>query len=131
MKRPNKIDWIVYRVFRWWWNPILRNNPNLLSGLTIEMQRWQWEMMDREMKWLVYPCYWKVDTNYKREDELPVAAFEYREHAEEFCNKLWPGIGEVHEAATERERMADDELERTVGRIVHDVRLGSIGKSGL
>jgi len=31
--RPNKFDWLIYRIFRWWWNPILKNNPNLALQL--------------------------------------------------------------------------------------------------
>ncbi len=30
--RPNKIDWCVYNIFRWWWNPILANIPKSQSG---------------------------------------------------------------------------------------------------
>jgi hypothetical protein len=26
------LDWIVYSIFRWWWNPILRNDPRLAKG---------------------------------------------------------------------------------------------------
>ena len=37
MRRPSKLDWLVYRLFRWWWNPILRRNPNLIDGLIVEM----------------------------------------------------------------------------------------------
>ena len=28
VSRPNKIDWCVYYMFRWWWNPILVKLPD-------------------------------------------------------------------------------------------------------
>ena len=28
VSRPNKVDWCVYYIFRWWWNPILVKLPN-------------------------------------------------------------------------------------------------------
>jgi hypothetical protein len=40
MKRPNWIDWLVYRFFRWWWNPILRMNTPLAAGLSNEIRNW-------------------------------------------------------------------------------------------
>ena len=40
MKRPNKLDWLVYRFFRWWWNPILQNNFSIAFGLANEILRW-------------------------------------------------------------------------------------------
>lgn len=33
MTRPNKLDWLIYRFFRFWWNPILENNPAILLAL--------------------------------------------------------------------------------------------------
>lgn len=29
MKRPNKLDMLVYRFFYWWWNPIFQHNPKI------------------------------------------------------------------------------------------------------
>jgi hypothetical protein len=40
MKRPTKLDWILYRIFRWWWNPILTKNIHLLIGLRTEIDKW-------------------------------------------------------------------------------------------
>ena len=31
VNRPNKIDWCVYHIFRWWWNPILLKIPESQS----------------------------------------------------------------------------------------------------
>jgi hypothetical protein len=39
-RRPNRLDWLVYRFFRWWWNPILRSKPNLVFGLQNELGKW-------------------------------------------------------------------------------------------
>jgi hypothetical protein len=38
--RPNKLDWLIYRIFRWWWNPILVKKPSLVNGLKIEFEKW-------------------------------------------------------------------------------------------
>jgi len=35
MYRPNKIDWFVYSIFRWWWNPIFSSNPKAESFLKL------------------------------------------------------------------------------------------------
>jgi hypothetical protein len=40
MKRPNKIDWLIYHLFRWWWNPILIKNPHLIYGIKTEFEKW-------------------------------------------------------------------------------------------
>lgn len=40
MKRPNKLDYIVYNIWRWWWNPILRKNPHLAKGIAEYMLKW-------------------------------------------------------------------------------------------
>ncbi len=40
MKRPTQLDWIIYRIFRWWWNPILSRNPMLVRGLIVEFEKW-------------------------------------------------------------------------------------------
>ena len=29
MKRPNKLDYIILKIFRLWWSPILRKNPRM------------------------------------------------------------------------------------------------------
>lgn len=33
MQRPTALDWLIYRIFRWWWNPIFRANPDLTYRL--------------------------------------------------------------------------------------------------
>ena len=40
MPRPNKIDWIVYRFFRWWWNPILQKRPDKAWAMGSLMKMW-------------------------------------------------------------------------------------------
>jgi len=40
MKRPNKLDWLVYTIFRWWWNPILRDKPELGKELARLIKNW-------------------------------------------------------------------------------------------
>jgi len=35
MKRPTKLDWAIYQIFRWWWNPIFRDNPHLTTKLIL------------------------------------------------------------------------------------------------
>ena len=40
MKRPNKLDWLIYRIFRWWWNPILEKKPILVIGIVKELEKW-------------------------------------------------------------------------------------------
>jgi len=40
MNRPNFIDWLIYKLFRWWWNPVLRKKPLIVRGLITEMEKW-------------------------------------------------------------------------------------------
>lgn len=49
MKRPNKLDWLVYSIFRWWWNPILQKHPNYIYGMVYEMNKW-WEEYVQEIQ---------------------------------------------------------------------------------
>lgn len=30
--RPNKLDWLIYSIFRWWWNPIFIERPEMAKG---------------------------------------------------------------------------------------------------
>jgi hypothetical protein len=39
MRRPNWFDWLVYRLFYWRWNPILRENMPLRRRF---MAYWEW-----------------------------------------------------------------------------------------
>lgn len=41
LKRPNFIDWAIYRLFMWTWNPILKTHPRLLAGFLDYMQEIQ------------------------------------------------------------------------------------------
>lgn len=51
-KEPNVLDWVVYRLFRWRWNPIFRDNPELsalfeqclASGRCETIRRWRDEL---------------------------------------------------------------------------------------
>lgn len=47
MKRPNKLDWLIYRIFRWWWNPIFKEKAWLGVGLTHGLDNWYKEYLDR------------------------------------------------------------------------------------
>ena len=40
MIRPNKIDWFIYRIFLWWWNPIFAKRPALVMGVIIQASEW-------------------------------------------------------------------------------------------
>jgi hypothetical protein len=33
MNRPTKFDWLIYRLFRYFWNPILKENHKLRMAL--------------------------------------------------------------------------------------------------
>ena len=39
-EHPTKIDWLVYRIFRWWWNPIFVRNPHLVMAIKTEFENW-------------------------------------------------------------------------------------------
>lgn len=41
VRRPNWLDWQIYRLFRWWWNPILRRNDWAVYGIENELRRWR------------------------------------------------------------------------------------------
>lgn len=43
IKRPNKLDWLIYSIFRTWWNPILRKCPRLRKGIMESFQKWDEE----------------------------------------------------------------------------------------
>ncbi len=47
MYRPNKVDWFVYSIFRWWWNPIFSSNPKLAEGF---VKLFQMHMKDNKGK---------------------------------------------------------------------------------
>ena len=41
MRRPNKFDWMIYKLFRWYWNPLLAQNGGLLArAMVVELQKW-------------------------------------------------------------------------------------------
>lgn len=31
--RPTKLDWLIYRLFRWWWRRWLHQHPQLTAGI--------------------------------------------------------------------------------------------------
>jgi hypothetical protein len=35
-EKPNWLDFIIYRLFAWWWNPILEANPSYALALAVE-----------------------------------------------------------------------------------------------
>lgn len=58
MKRPNEIDWMVYRFFRWWWSPILVGNAQMCVAVAVWMCVWikhQWGIK------LLDPKYYEED----------------------------------------------------------------------
>lgn len=40
MKRPNRLDWLIYSLFRLWWNPIFAKHPGLVMGIEKEFKGW-------------------------------------------------------------------------------------------
>ena len=46
MKHPNKIDWVVYSIFRRWWNPIFKKNKRLSIALAREINSY-WAKQNR------------------------------------------------------------------------------------
>lgn len=38
--KPNWFDWLVYRLFRWRWNKILKSRPKTKSGFIAHLQVW-------------------------------------------------------------------------------------------
>ena len=40
---PSKLDYLIFRLFRWWWNPILREHPRM----AIEFATWMLEWVER------------------------------------------------------------------------------------
>ena len=43
MTRPTQLDWLVYKFFKWWWDPILMSRPVLILGIILELRRWMIE----------------------------------------------------------------------------------------
>lgn len=41
MRKPGFLDWIVYRLFLWRWNPIFQDNPEMLQAFIQYMQQWR------------------------------------------------------------------------------------------
>jgi hypothetical protein len=37
LRSPNKLDWLIYSLFRMWWNPIFRDNKQLSLALAREI----------------------------------------------------------------------------------------------
>lgn len=50
MKRPNKLDYLVYSIFRWWWNPIFKKNPQMLKFMIGYMNTWNEVTNTNELK---------------------------------------------------------------------------------
>lgn len=46
MNRPTKVDWFVYRIFRWWWNPVFSKNTHLVLGMEMEFRKWRIKNVD-------------------------------------------------------------------------------------
>ena len=46
MKRPNKLDWFVYHLFYWFWNPIFRDNEVLGKSFANEIL-FYYSLMDK------------------------------------------------------------------------------------
>lgn len=40
MNRPNKLDWLIYSFFRWWWNPIFKKDELLTKMFILLMKEW-------------------------------------------------------------------------------------------
>ena len=40
MKRPNSLDWFIYKIFQKWWNPILKRNRPLGLAFVYCMEDW-------------------------------------------------------------------------------------------
>ena len=47
---PNYFDWLVYRLFRWRWNPLMRNNPKLRRHFYSLCNEWEQKQVDLESK---------------------------------------------------------------------------------
>ena len=39
-ERPTKLDWLVYRLFVWVWNPIFTRKPWLIYGVKRAIDDW-------------------------------------------------------------------------------------------
>lgn len=39
-KRPNSLDWLIYKIFQKWWNPIFKQNKPLGLAFIKYMERW-------------------------------------------------------------------------------------------
>ena len=40
MKRPTKLDRLIYRIFYYFWNPILKQRPDLVVAVRDYMDEW-------------------------------------------------------------------------------------------
>ena len=56
MKHPTKLDWIIYKIFRWWWNPIFRDNPDLVTNLILKLGTYMEQHFEP----------WKVPTRWEK-----------------------------------------------------------------
>lgn len=40
MIRPNKLDWLIYKLFYWRWNKILASRPDLVKVFKMTIDKW-------------------------------------------------------------------------------------------
>jgi hypothetical protein len=52
MSHPNWFDYLIYRIFRWRWNPILKNNPHLAVTMGEYMINWAYKKIGTEYYYL-------------------------------------------------------------------------------
>ena len=52
MNHPYWFDYLIYRIFRWRWNPILKNNPHLAVTMGEYMINWAYKKIGTEYYYL-------------------------------------------------------------------------------
>lgn len=64
MRNPNWFDFLIYRLFFWWWNPILTENKRLRDFFKNEVeQRWIYAEMHNGTYPIPYGIYYNEESD--------------------------------------------------------------------
>lgn len=112
MKRPTKLDWLVYRLFRWWWNPVLRKNPLLTAWLGSALDDWLLnigktllrEVRQEDVDWATKELQKRLSEGRieirHRDDEIDEVAARGHVHLERLDHGCWTLIIDDGEQST-------------------------------
>lgn len=58
IKRPNELDWLIYRIFCWWWNPIFNKNKKIGENF-LKLSQMMLKRRDGTIAYIPSIIWWK------------------------------------------------------------------------